>query len=159
MVVMGRVRAPHGLKGWVTIQPFTQELDGLLDYPEWWLRGSDGWKLHRVEEAIVRGATMVARFEGITDRDVAAALKGREVAVPRSAMPEAGEGEFYWTDLIGLEVRNREAVSLGRVEKILETGANAVLVVKGEKEVLVPLIQDVLVNVDLGAGQLTVDWE
>ena len=159
MVVMGRVRAPHGLKGWVTIQPFTQEPDGLLDYPEWWLRGSDGWKLHRVEEAIVRGATMVARFEGISDRDVAAALKGREVAVPRSSMPAAGEGEFYWADLLGLEVRNRQAVSLGRVEKILETGANAVLVVKGEKEVLVPLIQDVLVSVDLGAGQLTVDWE
>ena len=159
MVVMGRVRAPHGLKGWVTIQPFTQEPDGLLDYPEWWLGGSDGWKLHRVAEVIVRGATMVARFEGISDRDVAAALKGREVAVPRSSMPAAGEGEFYWADLLGLEVRNRAAVSLGRVEKILETGANAVLVVKGEKEVLVPLIQDVLVNVDLGAGHLTVDWE
>jgi 16S rRNA processing protein RimM len=159
MVVMGRVRAPHGLKGWVTIQPFTQEPDGLLDYPEWWLGGADVWKPYRVAEAIVRGATMVARFEGITDREVAAALKGREVAVPRSAMPAAGEGEFYWADLLGLEVRNREAVSLGRVEKILETGANAVLVVKGEKEVLVPLIQDVLVNVDLGAGQLTVDWE
>lgn len=159
MIVMGRVRAPHGLKGWVTIQPFTQEPDGLLDYPEWWLGGSDGWKPYRVAEAIVRGATMVARFEGITDRDIAVALKGREVAVPRSAMPAAGEGEFYWADLLGLEVRNREAVLLGRVERILETGANAVLVVKGEKEVLVPLIQDVLVNVDLGAGQLTVDWE
>jgi 16S rRNA processing protein RimM len=102
---------------------------------------------------------MVVRFEGINDRDAAVALKGREVAVPRSAMPAAGEGEFYWADLLGLEVRNRDAVILGRVEKILETGANAVLVVKGEKEVLVPLIQDVLVNVDLGAGQLTVDWE
>jgi 16S rRNA processing protein RimM len=159
MVVMGRVRAPHGLKGWVTVQPFTQERDGLLDYPEWQLGGSEGWKPYRVAESIVRGATMVVRFEGINDRESAAALKGREIAVPRSAMPAAGEGEFYWADLLGLEVLNREAVSLGRVEKILETGANAVLVVKGEKEVLVPLIQDVLVNVDLGAGQLTVDWE
>ena len=112
---MGRVRAPHGLKGWVTIQPFTQELDGLLDYPEWWLGGADGWKPHQVAEVLVRGATMVARFEGITDRDIAAGLKGREVAVPRSAMPAAGEGEFYWADLLGLEVRNRAAVSLGRV--------------------------------------------
>lgn len=159
MVVMGRIRAPHGLKGWVTVQAFTQEPDGLLDYPQWQLGGADGWKTYRVAESIVRGSTMVARFEGINDREAAAALKGREVAVPRSAMPAAGEGEFYWTDLLGLEVRNREAVSLGHVEKILETGANAVLVVKGEKEVLVPLIQDVLVNVDLGAGQMTVDWE
>ena len=102
---------------------------------------------------------MVVRFEGINDRDEAVALKGRQIAVPRSAMPAAGDGEFYWADLLGLEVLNREAVSLGRLEKILETGANAVLVVKGEKEVLVPLIQDVLLNVDLGAGQLTVDWE
>jgi 16S rRNA processing protein RimM len=159
MVVMGRVRAPHGLKGWVTVQRFTPEPDGLLNYPEWQLGGSDGWKPYRVAESIVRGSTMVVRFEGINDRDEAVALKGREIAVPRSAMPAAGEGEFYWADLLGLEVRNREAVSLGRVEKILETGANAVLVVKGEKEVLVPLIQDVLVNVDLGAGHLTVDWE
>lgn len=159
MIVMGRVRAPHGLKGWVTVQPFTQESDGLLDYAEWHLGESGRWKPYRVAESIVRESTMVVRFEGISDREAAAALKGREIAVPRSAMPAAGEGEFYWADLIGLEVRNREAVSLGHVEKILETGANAVLVVKGEKEVLVPLIQDVLVNVDLGAGQLTVDWE
>jgi 16S rRNA processing protein RimM len=131
----------------------------LLDYPEWQLDGPDGWKPYRVAESIVRGATMVVRFEGINDRDEAVALKGRQIAVPRSAMPAAGDGEFYWADLLGLEVLNREAVSLGRLEKILETGANAVLVVKGEKEVLVPLIQDVLLNVDLGAGQLTVDWE
>jgi 16S rRNA processing protein RimM len=159
MVVMGRVRAPHGLKGWIKIQPFTQEIEGLLDYPEWWLGGEGKWLQHHVAESAVHGSMVVARLDGFTDRDVAAELRGRDVAVPRAAMPENREGEFYWNDLLGMEVCNRDAAKLGLVKKILETGANAVLVVQGDKELLVPFIRDVIVNVDLKARQLVVDWE
>ncbi len=159
MVVMGRVRAPHGLKGWIKVQPFTQEPEGLLDYPEWWLGSTGQWRQHRVEESAVHGSVVVARLEGVHDRDVAAALSGREVAVPREAMPKNRAGEFYWSDLLGLEVRTTGAVSLGKIERILETGANSVLVVKGEKEVLLPFVEDVVKNVDLGAGRVLVDWE
>jgi len=159
MVVMGRIRAPHGLKGWIKVQPFTQEIEGLLDYPQWWV-GRDGqWQQHRISEAVVHGSMVVARLEGFTDRDAAAGLRGRDVAVPRAAMPENGEGEFYWSDLLGMEVAHRNAARLGAVTKILETGANTVLVVQGEKEWLVPFIQDVIVDVDLKAGKLIVDWE
>lgn len=157
---MGRVRAPHGLKGWVKIQPFTQEIEGLLDYPEWWLGAEGNWQRHRVAESAVHGAMVVARLEGITDRDVAAELRGRDVAVPRAAMPESREGEFYWSDLLDMEVSDRTATKLGVVAKILETGANTVLVVvQDDKEVLVPFIQDVIISVDLKAGRLIVDWE
>ena len=159
MVVMGRVRAPHGLKGWIKIQPFTQQIEGLLDYPEWWLGGEGQWQQHRVAESAVHGSIVVARLDGFTDRDAAAGLRGREVAVPRTAMPENREGEFYWSDLLGMEVSDRNASRLGLVAKILETGANTVLVVQGEKELLVPFIQDVVVNVDLKTRQLVVDWE
>jgi 16S rRNA processing protein RimM len=159
MVVMGCVRAPHGLKGWIKIQPFTQQIEGLLDYPEWWLGGEGRWQQHRVAESAVHGSMVVARLEGFTDRDTAAGLRGIDVAVPRAVMPENREGEFYWNDLLGMEVRNRDAAKLGFVAKILETGANAVLVVQGEHELLVPFIQDVIVNVDLKARQLVVDWE
>ena len=159
MVVMGRVRAPHGLKGWIKVQPFTQEIEGLLDYPEWWV-GCDGqWQQHRVAESAVHGSTVVARLDGFTDREAAAGLKGRDVAVPRAAMPKSREGEFYWNDLLGMEVSHKNAAKLGLVAKILETGANAVLEVQGEKEFLVPFIQGVIVNVDLKARQLIVDWE
>ena len=74
-------------------------------------------------------------------------------------MPESGEGEFYWSDLLGMEVRNRDETRLGIVARILETGANSVLVVQGEKEYLVPFIQNVVVKVDLKGKQLMVDWE
>ncbi len=159
MVVMGRVRAPHGLKGWIKIQPFTQEIEGLLDYPEWWLGGEGQWQQHRVAESAVHGSMVVARLDGFVDRDAAAGLRGRDVAVPRAALPENREGEFYWNDLLGMEVSDRNASKLGLVAKILETGANTVLVVQGDKELLVPFIQDVVVNVDLKARQLVVDWE
>jgi 16S rRNA processing protein RimM len=160
MVVMGRVRAPHGLKGWIKVQPFTQEIEGLLDFPDWWLGGEGQWQQHRVAESAVHGAMVVARLDGFVDRDAAAALRGKDVAVPRTALPENREGEFYWSDLLGMEVRNRDAATLGLVGKILETGANAVLVVlQGDKELLVPFIQGVIVNVDLKAKQLVVDWE
>lgn len=159
MVVLGRVRAPHGLKGWIKVQPFTQEREGLLDYQEWWL-GTDGdWRRHRVVESAVQGSMVIARLDGIDDRDVAAGLKGRDIAIPRAAMPQSREGEFYWNDLLGLQVRNKEAVEFGQVVNILETGANAVLVVRGETEVLVPFIQDVVLKVDIGAGELLVDWQ
>jgi 16S rRNA processing protein RimM len=159
MVVMGRVRAPHGLKGWIKIQPFTQEIKGLLDYPEWWLGGEGQWQQHRVTESAVHGSMVIAKLDGFIDRDAAAGLRGRDVAVPRAAMPENREGEFYWNDLLGMEVCNQNASKLGLVAKILETGANTVLVVQGDKELLVPFIQDVIVNVDLKARQLVVDWE
>jgi 16S rRNA processing protein RimM len=103
---------------------------------------------------------VVARLDGFTDRNVAAELRGRNVAIPRGDMPENREGEFYWNDLLGMEVSDRNATKLGLVEKILETGANAVLVVaQDEKEVLIPFIQDVIVNVDLKARRMVVEWE
>jgi len=156
---MGRIRAPHGLKGWIKVQPFTQEIEGLLDYPQWWVRGGGQWQQHRISEVAVHGSMVVARLEGFTDRDAAAGLRGRDVAVPRAAMPKNREGEFYWSDLLGMQVAHRNAARLGVVTKILETGANTVLVVRGEKELLVPFIDDVIVNVDLKARKLVVDWE
>jgi 16S rRNA processing protein RimM len=159
MVVMGRVRAPHGLKGWIKVQPFTQETGGLLGYPEWWVGAEGKWQQHRIAESVVHGSMVVARLEGVTDRDTAAELRGRDVAVPRAAMPQNREGEFYWNDLLGMQVVHKNAARLGVVAKILETGANAVLVVQGEKELLVPFIHDVIVNVDLKARQVVVDWE
>ncbi len=156
---MGRIRAPYGLKGWVNVQPFTQEIDGLLTYPRWWVGSAGQWQERRVSEAAVHGTMVVARLDGCNDRDAAAGLKGKDVAVPRDSMPENKTGEYYWSDLLGLEVMTLDAVKIGFVTKILETGANAVLVVQGEKELLVPFIEGVIAGVDLGAGKVVVDWE
>ena len=159
MVIMGRISAPYGLKGWIKVQPYTQHADGLLDYPEWWIRDKDQWLEYRISESAVHGSLVVARLEGFNDRDAAARLSGRDVAVPRESMPEIRGPEFYWNDLLEMEVVRGDGTRLGRVIKILETGANSVLVVKGDKELLIPFIEGVIVQVDLKATKLTVDWE
>jgi 16S rRNA processing protein RimM len=106
----------------------------------------------------VQGRAVVARLEGCADRDAAAALRGRTVAVPRAALPGTKSGEYYWADLIGLAVVNESAQALGRITGILQTGANDVLVVAGERERLIPFIAEVIREVDLGAGVMRVEW-
>jgi 16S rRNA processing protein RimM len=159
MIVMGRVRAPFGVKGWVKVHPYTETPEGLLAYREWWLASDDGWKRWFVREAAVHGANVIGRLEGCDDREAAAQLKGRDVAVPRRHLPRSAEGEFYFSDLLGLEVSTVRGISLGRVQHLIETGANLVLAVKGEKELLVPFVEGVVVELALDAGSMVVNWE
>jgi 16S rRNA processing protein RimM len=162
MVVMGRVTAPFGVKGWVKIYALTAQLGNLRDYPVWWLGHDGDWREMRIAAAKVHGNTLVAQFAGIEDREAAVALKGLEVAVPRSQLPGAAENEFYWADLIGLRVVNTEQHEFGRVVRVMQTGANDVLVVASgngtEREVLIPFIAGAIKQVDLAAGVISVDW-
>jgi 16S rRNA processing protein RimM len=159
MIVMGRVSAPFGIKGWIKVQPFSEKTDSLFQFPVWWLGSGGQWDEFVVEEKAVHGKSLAVRFAGIDDRDQAAALKGREVAIPRARLPAPEEGEYYWTDLIGLDVANLKGQPLGRIERLFESGADPVLVVKGERERLLPFVDAVVKDVDLDAGRVLVDWE
>jgi 16S rRNA processing protein RimM len=159
MIVMGRVRAPFGVKGWIKIQPFSQRPDGLLSVPEWWLQDGDGWVNYQVRESAAHGAALIAQLDGVDNRERAAELRGRMVAVPRAALPEPDAGEYYWSDLIGLRVENRPGQDLGTVRSLMETGANPVLVLEGERERLVPFVEGVIVTVDVPGGKIVADWE
>jgi 16S rRNA processing protein RimM len=159
MVVMGRISAPFGVKGWVKVQPNTAAARNLLAYKTWWLEGDGDWRSIAVSEARVHGTAVVARLEGCEDRDAAAALRGKHVAVPRAALPGTRSGEYYWADLIGLAVVNGAGQALGRIAGLLRTGANDVLVVAGERERLIPFIADVIREVDLAAGVMRVEWD
>lgn len=161
---MGRIVAPYGVFGWLKVKPETETLDSLLDYPQWWIGREDGlrnmpWQQFEVEAVKLHVDTLLVKLRGIDDRDAALAIKSKHVAVPRDALPEAGAGEYYWSDLIGLEVSNRQQVHLGRVVEVFETGANDVLVVQGERERLLPFIAQVVLQVDLAAGTMQVDWD
>jgi 16S rRNA processing protein RimM len=158
MVVMGRIVAPFAVKGWIKVQPFTQLPGGLLDYPLWWVGEGDHWSPRRLEEGAVHGKSVVARLERCEEREAAAAMAGWQVAVPRSQLPPSREGEYYWTDLLGLAVRNLQGQALGRIVRLLETGANQVLVVTGDRERLIPFVSTVVVAVDLAQGEMVVDW-
>ena len=156
---MGRISAPFGVKGWVKVRPHTAATHNLLAYRTWWVGREGGWREIAVGEARVHGRTVVARLEGCDDRDAAAALRGISVAVPRAALPRTQSGEYYWADLIGLAVVNGSAQALGRITGVLQTGANDVLVVAGERERLIPFIAEVIRDVDLAAGVMRVEWD
>jgi len=159
MVIMGRIVAPYGIYGWLKIQPDTEMLDGLLDYPDWWLGREGQWQKYEVETARVHSNTLLVKLKGVTDRDAAFAFKGRQVAVPREQLPEPEENAYYWSDLIGLQVKNLQDFDLGKVAELFETGANDVMVVKGERERLLPFIAQVVLDVNLDAGTMLVDWD
>ena len=156
---MGRITAPFGVRGWLKIQPYAAEARNLLAYPAWWVGDGTDWREYAVKEARTQGRAVVARIEGCEDRDAAAALRGREIAVPRADLPAPQPNEYYWADLIGLDVVNGAGQQFGRVTRIMETGANDVLVVQGERERLIPFIADAIAAVDLEAGVVRVNWD
>jgi 16S rRNA processing protein RimM len=156
---MGRVAAPFGVKGWVKITPFTESPAALAGYRRLWLGRQGEWQEVAMEGAAVHGATVVARLAGCEDRDAAARLKGAELAVPRAALPAAAPGEFYWADLVGLDVVNVAGEPLGKVQGLFSTGANDVLRVgEGKGERLLPFVATVVRKVDLAARRIEVEW-
>lgn len=163
MVVMARVLGPYGIQGWIKARPYTASIAALLDYTTWWLapaRDADAWQEFAVRSARQHGDTLVAALDGVADREAALQWRGAWVAVPRSALPSPKAGEFYWSDLVGLAVVNRAAEALGRVKKVLETGAHPVLQVESEDggERLIPVVAAYVDAIDPAAGRIMVDW-
>ena len=155
---MGRVAAPFAVQGWIKVQPFTEYLDSLLDYPVWRLGKAGAWREYRLLDGQVHGQQLIVQLECVNDRDQAERIRGLEIAVPRDELPEAEDDEYYWDDLIGLEVVNQEGVSLGRVTGLLETGVHDVLEVVAERRRLIPFTEPIVVEVDKEAGRILVEW-
>lgn len=153
-----------GVRGWFRVHSYTEPRDALLGYRDWLLKADDTWRAVSVTEGRVHGRAIVVRLAGIDDRDAAAAYVGMEIAVRRDQLPAAGPGEYYWADLIGMKVCQRDGREVGRVSYLLATGAHDVLAVqaKGEerREVLIPFVMEkFILGVDLAAGVIHVDWE
>lgn len=172
MVVMGRVVAPYGVFGWLKVVPDTEAFDGLFDYDSWWLGKGNDWRELLVETAKIHNDVLVVKLKGIDDRDAAMACKGKQIAVPRSQLPEPEDDAYYWSDLIGLRVTNKQAVEFGRIVEVFETGANDVIVVQADtsaidgdasktkaQERLLPFVADVILEVDLPNQTMLVDWD
>lgn len=159
MVVMGRITAPYGVKGWIKIHPYTETIDGLTRYATWWLGDEGEWRKTAVIQTRPQGKTLVAKLQGCDDRVAALLLKNLYIAVQRSDLPAVRESEYYWTDLVGLEVVNLNGEALGVVRELFATGANDVLRVQGERERLIPFIQQVVREVSLDSAVIRVDWE
>lgn len=166
-VVMGKIVASYGVRGWLKVQTFTDAPDSLLHYPQWTLRNerSGQENLYPLLEGRVHGDFLLVSLNNITSREDAAALRGWLVTIPRDALPALDESEIYFTDLIGLRVINREGLTLGVIDDIREYGAHPVLHVRPEmegaprKEILIPYVDAHVDEVVLNEGLLRVDWQ
>lgn len=159
-VVLGRISGLFGVRGWIKVYSYTEPREAVLEYGRWLLSGKGGWREVTVAEGQRHGKGVIARIDGTSDRDEAAKLIGSDIAVPRDELPDTEPGRYYWSDLEGLRVVDRHGTELGKVAYLLETGANDVMVVKGEREVLIPFVMDkVVLGVDLSSGRIEVDWE
>lgn len=159
LVLMGYVRGAFGVRGWVKIHADTEFADSLFQYPVWWL-GRDGqWSSYRFEEGAVQPKALMAKLAGVDTREAAEAMRGMQIAIPRSEFPDTGDDEYYWSDLIGLDVVNKDGQRFGQVAELMETGANEVLVVReGKSEWLIPFVGQFVLDVSLADKRITVDW-
>ncbi len=156
---MGRIVAPYGVLGWLKIMPSTQELNGLALYKTWWVGKEEDWRKVKLKSSKLHNNVLVAKLEGLNDRDAALACKGLQVAVSRELLPKPDQDEYYWSDLIDLNVKNQQGVDFGQIIDVFETGANDVLVVKGEVERLIPFIAQNIIEVSLEQQTMLVDWD
>jgi 16S rRNA processing protein RimM len=156
---MGRITGPFGVKGWVRVKPFTEDPAGLDEYAQWIVRSADGWIGLPLEEFELHAKGPVAKLEGCDDREAAEALRNCDVAVTREALGEADEGTLYRVDLVGLLVKDESGALLGRVEGFFDTGDTGVMVVKGERERMIPFVPEYVKSVDRASRSITVDWK
>jgi 16S rRNA processing protein RimM len=170
-IEVGRIADAWGVKGWFRVLPHSADPQALFSSKRWYQQPSErgaktfsGTVLLRVREAKDHSDTIVARADGVADRAAAETLKGARVFVPRSSFPTASGDEFYWVDLMGLDVVNREGMHLGRVHDLMATGPQTVLVVEYEQdgkklERMLPFVDAYVDRVDLQARRIEVDWQ
>ena len=157
-VALGYISAVHGIKGWVKVHSWTRPMEAILGYQPWLL--GEEHKAVKIIDGRKQGKGLAALLPGMADREQAMSLVGQQITVSREQMPATDEDEYYWSDLEGLEVYTLNGDMLGRVERMMETGANDVLVIRGQREYLVPFVQGQFVkNVDLAGGRMDVDWD
>ena len=170
-IEVARIADAWGVKGWFKVVPHSADPEALFSAKRWFLQPSargakafTGTVLLNIRQAKDHSDTVVAWAEGVDDRDAAEALRGARVFVPRSSFPSTGTDEYYWVDLIGLQVVNREGVALGKVRELMSTGPQTVLVLAYEQdgkaqERMIPFVSAFVDKVELAEKRITVDWQ
>ena len=156
---MAKVLVPYGVNGWVKVYSFTEKLESFLQYKKLFLsKDQKNWIEIKVIEIKLHGKTIVANFLEIANRTQAENYKGYLIGVQKNLLPRLKEEQYYWSDLIGCEVLNVQNISFGLVDTFIETGANDVIVVKGDKERLIPYTTKAVLKVDTINRKIMVDW-
>jgi 16S rRNA processing protein RimM len=170
-IEVGRIADAWGIKGWFKVLPHSASPEALFSSKRWYLlpaeKGARTFSrtvLLRVREAKEHSGTVVASAHDVDDRSTAEALRGARIFIPRSSFPTAGDDEFYWVDLIGLAVVNREGQVLGQVKELVSTGPQTVLVIEYTEdgkvlERMIPFVSVYVDSVDIAGKRITVDWQ
>ncbi len=168
LLVVGKITGCYGIKGWVKIHPYTDPQENFLGFGQWMLKRRAGLEPIEFDAGRRQGRGLVAHIAGVDDRTLAESYKGLEVAVPADSLPQLEQGDYYWSQLQGLQVwcqDGEDKVLLGSVDYLIETGANDVLVVKAcegsidQRERLIPYLPgDVVTRVDLDEAVIEVEW-
>jgi len=160
IIVMAKLSSPYGVKGWVKIFSFTEKLDSLLAYKKFFLsKDQKNWLEKEVKEIKLHGKSIIVKFLEIDSRSEAENLKNYLIGVSKDLLPKLNKGQYYWNELIGFEVLNLKNISFGNVDTFIETGANDVIVVRGDKERLIPYTSNTVLKVDTGGEKIIVDWD
>ncbi len=156
----GRITGLYGVRGWVKVYSYTQPRENIIQYSPWLVKLNGQWRKFEIAEGRAHGKGVVVRLDGYQDRSQATELIGSDIEIRREQLPELSVDEYYWSDLEGMKVCTKSGQELGVVDHLLETGANDVLVVKGERERLIPYLRDdVVVDIDVKSNTITVDWD
>ena len=159
-LAVGKISGAFGVRGWVKIYSFTDPVESILRYASWQVVTHGEWREMKVKTGRVHGKGIVAQLEGIDDRNAAELLNGAAIEVRRDQIPDAAEDEFYWQDLEGMTVENEQGECFGTVSHLFETPANQVMVVTdGETERMLPFVEAYIIDVDMDAGKIIVDWQ
>ncbi|MFP5507512.1 MAG: ribosome maturation factor RimM [Gammaproteobacteria bacterium] len=159
-VVIGRISGLYGVRGWLRVFSYTEPRENIVDYSPWLIQIDGLWQPVEVEDGRAQGKGVVVKLSGCDERDTATRYLGLDIAVRREQLGALAPDEYYWTDLEGLRVVTCEGVELGRVDHLFATGANDVVVVRGDRERLIPFVQgDVIRDIDLQDGVMEVDWD
>ncbi len=165
-IVVGRFTSPYGIKGWLKLLSHTEPMENIAEYEPIWVSDGNAWKPLLLDKVQFHGKGLVAKIAGCDDRTQAEQYIGREIAIKPEQLPALPGGEYYWSQLEGLSVYNREGLFLGNIDHMLETGANDVIVVKpatgsiDERERLIPYVPEHhVLSVSLADRRVVVDWD
>lgn len=158
-IIIGRLGSPFGVKGWIKVISFTDPREKILEYKPWQLCINNQWQRIEILNSQYQGKSIIVQLAGLQDREIAKTYTHGEIAIERNQLPVLPEQDYYWVDLIGLKVITKSGEMLGLVNHLIATGSNDVLVVKGDRERLIPYVDEVIVQVDLQTKEITVDWD
>lgn len=158
--IVGQFGRPHGIKGYITVHSFTEPAENILTYAPWYISVSGQWQPLPLLDVIEHHKAIIALIDGYADRTLVDALKHVKIAVKSDQFPTLPAGEFYWSQLVGMQVIDQHEKLLGKITEILPTGSSDVLVIMGEKRYLIPYRPDeYILSVDTQANIMKVNWE